>query len=239
MVNWTKWEQNVNITLNNGEKLYVKNNESILSEDGNWTEFRMTGLIGAHGNINCLRNENPTLNAYAFKQLFNGCTSLTTPPMLTSETLADFCYYNMFKGCTNLRRAPELRAKTLKTACYQNMFEDCENMVTGPEILPATVATDYCYNTMFHGCSSLIKGPHIKITTIGTTTRQIMQNMFDSCTALNELKFDYTSSDYMGQEYHFRNWVYGVASDGTFYYNGSYTDRGPNGIPEGWSIVTY
>ena len=35
--------------------------------------------------------------------MFNGCTSLTTPPALPAMTLAEYCYSGMFNGCTSLK----------------------------------------------------------------------------------------------------------------------------------------
>ena len=34
--------------------------------------------------------------------MFVGCTSLTTAPELSAETLAQSCYMEMFSGCTSL-----------------------------------------------------------------------------------------------------------------------------------------
>ena len=35
----------------------------------------------------------------------------------------------------------------------------------------------------------------------------------------------------------FNYWVSGVASSGTFYYNGSDTTHGVSAIPEGWTVL--
>jgi hypothetical protein len=34
--------------------------------------------------------------------MFQGCTSLTTAPVLPAMTLSQYCYLYMFSGCTNL-----------------------------------------------------------------------------------------------------------------------------------------
>jgi hypothetical protein len=60
--------------------------------------------------------------------MFNGCTSLTTPPTLPSTSLANYCYRNMFNGCTSLTSAPVLPATTLMIDCYKNMFNGCSSI---------------------------------------------------------------------------------------------------------------
>ena len=51
--------------------------------------------------------------------------------------MEQFCYSGMFQGCTSLTTAPVLPAKTLRGNCYSNMFKGCVNLTTAPE-LPAT-----------------------------------------------------------------------------------------------------
>ena len=65
----------------------------------------------------------------------------------------------------------------------------------------------YCYSNMFYGCSSL-----------------------NNITCLLFKYFNHTVTS---------NWVSGVASSGTFYKNpnmNSWT-TGPNGIPDGWTVI--
>ena len=89
-----------------------------------------------------------------------------------------------------------------------SMFSNCTRLTTAPE-LPATTLTGYCYNSMFYGCSSL---NYIKA--LFTTTPATSNNT--------------------------NNWVQGVAANGTFVKNSAatWTTRGVNGIPNGWTIET-
>ena len=89
-----------------------------------------------------------------YKQMFYGCSSLTTAPELPATKLAQYCYNQMFLNCTSLTMTPELPATTLVGNCYDQMFQNCTSLITAPE-LPATKLARYCYQNMFSGCTSL------------------------------------------------------------------------------------
>lgn len=97
---------------------------------GNWT---LTGTgIACKGNIEylldyatVLNGEHPSMASLCFKDMFYGCTALTTPPSLPATTLAASCYDRMFHGCTGLVAIPALPATALKASCYASMFYGC------------------------------------------------------------------------------------------------------------------
>ena len=95
-----------------------------------------------------------TLAKYCYRQMFQGCTALTTAPELPATQLAAYCYYYMFYGCTALTAAPELPATQLAAYCYYSMFQGCTALTAAPE-LPATELAQYCYYQMFRDCSKL------------------------------------------------------------------------------------
>lgn len=201
-----------------------------------------------------------TLAGGCYHYMFYGCTSLTTAPELSATTVAESCYYNMFSGCTNLTTAPTiLPATTLANSCYAYMFRDCTSLVNAPE-LPATTLADYCCDSMFYGCSSLTIAPSIlpattlaaccyyemfrdctNLTTAPELPATILEDycyhrMFYNCTKLNYIKALFTttpSADYTS------NWVYGVASAGTFVKNknATWNITGASGVPSGWTVV--
>lgn len=109
-----------------------------------------TGLVDASG----LVMDGIALPTRCYRQLFNGCTSLTKAPVLMAETLSTNCYLGMFEGCTSLVDAPVLIAKTMVQGCYAKMFKNCTSMVNAPT-LPARVILNDCYDEMFNGCTSL------------------------------------------------------------------------------------
>lgn len=139
----------------------------------------------------------------------------------------------MFNGCTSLTTAPELPATSLVGECYMYMFENCTALTVPPSELPATLLADECYDSMFRGCTSLTKSPYMKFTSLGQYSCELM---FLDCSSLREIKLAYTGIFYARDFY---AWVEGVASSGTFYYNGSTTLQSISAIPLGWTKTSF
>ena len=173
------------------------------------------------------------LATICYNGMFAGCTSLTTAPELPATTLADSCYQFMFYGCTGLETAPELPAETLASSCYEYMFQNCTNLTTAPE-LPATKLEYGCYDSMFYGCSSLTSAPALTATTLAN---DCYSYMFSNCSSLNYIKAMFTTTP---STTYTREWVNGVASNGTFVKNASatWTNVGIYAVPTGWTIET-
>ena len=115
-----------------------------------------------------------------FGFLFNGCTQLTTAPMLPATKLADNCYEGMFYGCTALTNAPALPATELTERCYYSMFYGCTALKSAPA-LPAEQLAKRCYYSMFYGCTALKSAPALPATELADNC---YQGMFNGCTAL-------------------------------------------------------
>lgn len=130
-VTWNSMTTTTTVTLNNGEKIYVR---GILSDHNNsidYTQFVMTGSIAAKGNLNYLwnyQNLNAQLKAYCGYALFKNCSALVSSPILPATTLAEYCYRSMFAACSGLIVAPELPATILQTNCYAYMFTSCTKL---------------------------------------------------------------------------------------------------------------
>lgn len=121
-----------------------------------------------------------TLDTYCYHYMFYNCTSLITAPTLIATTLKDSCYYGMFSGCTALTIAPELSATTLANSCYSYMFYNCYKLITPPE-LSVTTLTISCYSSMFYNCTSLTIAPELPATTLANNC---YTNMFYGCSSL-------------------------------------------------------
>lgn len=172
-----------------------------------------------------------TLAGSCYSSMFNGCTSITTAPELPATALVSWCYSSMFYGCRSLTTAPELPATTLTDDCYKEMFRNCTSLTTAPE-LPATTLTWECYYGMFQGCTSLTTAPELPATTL---VYQCYRQMFDGCTSLNYIKMlatDISASSCLG------TWVRNVSATGTFVKNASMSSlpTGTSGIPTGWTV---
>ena len=194
--NWTdySWTDKTGDTLtlaNIGDKVYMRaktENQTIGSSYQNYYQFKMTGKISASGNIQTLLKADGSrtdATGYCYRNMFKGCTSLTTAPELPATTLANNCYEYMFRGCTSLTSAPELPATTLADSCYSGMFTGCTSLTQAPA-LPATTLASNCYRSMFSGCTSLTQAPVLPATTLAGSC---YYNMFSKCTSLTQASF--------------------------------------------------
>lgn len=92
---------------------------------------------------------------YTFIKLFTSTNVVSAKHfILPVTTLANSCYRNMFNGCSSLTTASELPATTLANDCYRAMFQGCTSLTVAP-ILPATILVSSCYRNMFASCSNL------------------------------------------------------------------------------------
>ena len=173
------------------------------------------------------------LKSGCYSSMFCDCTSLTVPPILSATTLAENCYSFMFKNCTSLITAPNLSATNLSNMCYYSMFIGCTSLVNAPN-LPATTLKYRCYYSMFEGCTNLITAPKLSTSVLA---QDCYGRMFYGCSKLNYVDAAFTT---VPSTTYTNNWLYGVASEGTFVKNPNATwdVSGPNGVPEGWTVFT-
>ena len=179
-----------------------------------------------------------TLANNCYQNMFSNCTSLTTIPsnLLPATTLAEYCYYQMFYDCSSLTTIPSnlLPANTLADNCYRSMFQSCTGLTTIPD-LPATTLTTGCYQTMFNNCSSLVETPAGWYLPAQTTAKSSCNNMFTGCSKLQKMAVSYSGSITSD---HWRGFLNGVSSTGTFYYSKNQTKENIQSIvPSGWKLV--
>lgn len=245
-ITWYNWAPNTELTLTDiGNYIYVKgNNPNGFGTDHDYGPSQHclsfvinNGDISASGNINSLLdnsngNSVKTLPVdWCYIHLFEDCTDLISAPQLTALTLTQGCYSYMFAGCTALTTAPDIRATNLAASCCAEMFEGCTSLTSAP-VLPALVLKRYCYYRMFNGCTSLTTAPEIDALILD---EGCFNSMFENCTSLNNIKLWYTG-DFEFEC--FENWVDGIASSGTLYYDGYDTTEGVSAIPSGWNVST-
>lgn len=170
-----------------------------------------------------------------FSNMFDHCQSLVNiPSILPATELAEYCYSNMFYYCTSLTQAPELPATELYDRCYDNMFSNCIKLVNVPTKLPATTLKPYCYNNMFYNCMSLVRAPYLPAPQLVSSCYAYM---FKYCSKLSHIQAGFLN----GLSGALSNWVNGVSETGVYEkpVSSDFNDRGPSGIPEGWTIKTY
>lgn len=236
----------VEINVAAGDKVaFYGNGTSITNYAVYYDRTRIAGGTAdciVYGNIMSLIDEydfatNTTLTSdheSAFSQIFSGNTKLTDAShlILPATTLSVGCYSSLFYGCTALTKVPVLPATTMEMSCYNNMFGDCTSLVDAP-VLPATTLAESCYLGMFSGCHALTTAPELPATTL---VEECYKDMFMYCSHLNSITCLATDiSAYKCTS----NWVFLVASTGTFYKAEGMNDwelNSVNGIPEGWTV---
>ena len=194
---WTNKESSTSgtvlATLNNGDKLLIKGNNTaygaVINSVITNNYFTATQNFDVEGNImsllygdNFIGETSLSGKEYAFVRLFYHNNYLVNAQnlKLPATTLAHGCYDYMFGGCSSLTTAPVLPATTLVGYCYSYMFFNCTSLTTAP-ILPATTLAYYCYESMFSGCSSLTSAPELPVTTLAD---HCYYQMFYGCTSL-------------------------------------------------------
>ena len=89
-----------------------------------------------------------TANVTNMKNMFYGCTNLTSAPTLDTSRVNYMS--EMFSGCTSLTTIPEL--DTSKVTDMDYMFYNCTNLTTIPELDVSRVSS---MNNIFYNCSKL------------------------------------------------------------------------------------
>ena len=212
------------------------NKDIYTSIDGQvWIPWDGSNIALNNGQGIYVWNKTNTLNTGwgSLKFIMSGsiAASGNVDSMINFSELTVSCYQGLFNGCAALTTAPVLPATTLTTSCYQIMFQNCTSLTIAPE-LPATQLAQQCYAFMFYNCTALIAAPNLPATTLA---HNCYVEMFEQCTNLNSIKISYTGNF----NRYFSNWVSGISSTGTFYYNGSDTTRGASAIPSGWTVQTF
>ena len=111
--------------------------------------FRTTNVISAENLILPAKN----ITTQCYRNMFIGCTSLTTAPELPATTLSEGCYMNMFLGCSALVKGPVLPAPILTQQCYQGLFNNCSNL-TYIKCLATNITATNCTNLWVSGVAS-------------------------------------------------------------------------------------
>lgn len=145
-----------------------------------------------------------------FRELFYGCTSLTSvgdiqlttpapsdfdqafgytalysvPDLSSITSVASYCFDSMFCYCENISSVRLPSVSTLAEGCYYQMYKGCTNLTELESgLLPYTTLAPNCYQGMFSECSNL---SNIPTDLLPATTLQSLCycDMFRECTSL-------------------------------------------------------
>ena len=185
--------QSISVTLDAGEKVYLKGLGIQYGVLGNGSSISAIGDFITYGNIMSLLYGDdfvlqtcfPAGSTYTFSSLFYNSTKLVSAEslVLPATALVEYCYYDMFHGCTALNSAPELPATSLAEYCYRCMFSGCTSLSSVPD-LPATTLENSCYSAMFTNCTLLSNAPELPATTLASAC---YSDMFNGCTSLSSV----------------------------------------------------
>ena len=177
-----------------------------------------------------------TMANECYRGMFANCSSLTTISFtLPAMVMADGCYRAMFGNCDALTDIPELPATTLAASGYSFMFDGCDGLTDlSSHTLSATTLAEHCYHSMFARCPNLTAAPILPAETL---VNSCYYYMFGDSSKLSYIKCLATDISATNSTY---NWVWGVASSGTFVKNAAATwTKGNSGIPTNWTVEDY
>lgn len=253
------WEVTIaptgHISISTGKKIQFKSditNTVIIPNSGNCLKFVInSGTVFVSGS--CVSMCHPdtdehtidTLEDYALCSLFSDIKNMYGTPVLPNvNRLGYACYEFMFKSCTSLTVAPKIKSSDTYSYisengnyCYCKMFSGCVSLVSPPKVI-GYYETDQYYHSgvgtcdsMFIGCSNLKLSPVIRYKTLDSSC---CYNMFYGCSSLKVIR---CGAKYI-ESGATKSWAYGVSSNGVFIKSTANYSSGPDGIPEGWAVVT-
>lgn len=225
------------MSLDDGDTVQFSGQSNNLSlNESNYYKFETTGTgtLAISGDLKSLIGNSDYVKNHQFVKLFEGCSNIADISQLVfPTTVADFCYSNMFANCTGLVNASTtLPAQSLARWCYNGMFAGCTSLTSAP-LIGATKVAPFCFFSMFYGCSSLTDAPAILAKNMsGDFT---CNGMFRNCTSLSSVTVSITNWSTSQNEN--KNWLYNVASGGTFTKPTTLASI-PTGVkPDGWTVV--
>ena len=224
-INWSPLLRTSTITLNSGDRVYLRGNGKQICKTANNTStlFKTTLKFNIGGDLKGFLSPFHSLPSYAFCNLFKSTKVVDASQLIVDVSSAsisktDICLA-MFSGCQELLNAPKLPAKAVPNLGYASMFLNCINLTSTP-ILYANVVNYNGYKSMFSGCTNLSK-------VICLEAYELSQN--------ND-RVPYGSG--MGST---SSWLNKVSASGTFIKRANVTTwtTGASGIPEGWTVEDY
>lgn len=122
--------------------------------------------------------------AFFFYEMYYGCTALESSTIqLKGNVLQSNACKNMFKGCTSLTSSPKIEINNIYDSACEGMFEGCRSLATAGDIT-ATMLRDSACKEMFKGCTSLTSPPLFYPTSL---SKSCCDSMFYGCSKLNSI----------------------------------------------------
>ena len=211
----------------------------------NISSIGKNGLEEAFLSAHSLRKVDMIINAVensSYKNTFRNCRSLSARTYLNdsyyidsisirTSDLAEDCFYGTFAECYTLEEFGDLPGITAAKNCYYEMFLNATSLRKFGTISLTTTAQGCLYST-FEG-TGLEKAPDLL--TANLNGYGCYNRLFYNCSNLNYIKALFLTDPSSAQT---QNWVYGVASEGTFVQDADATwnEVSVHAIPPGWVV---
>jgi len=241
---WVDFEVGERINTVANLHYYIRGNNSAFSvSDSKYLTFYFGyNNVYVSGSIMSLLSEDASalsIPDYAFYNLFSGVSFMRSVPDIPATSVGRYGCYHMFWGCQYITDPPYMNATTVSEKSFASMFFNCVNLKSAP-LLPAETLAANCYESMFYGCSKLME-IELPATTLANNC---YKGMFTACGLLASIKVGYTGSIKYSTasppyDWPFTNWVNGVSSVGTFFYNGVDFARNVNCVPSHWTVSSF
>ena len=179
----------------------------------------------------------------SYMNTFRNCRSLSTRTYINDSyyidsiriatpKLANSCFYGTFSECYALEEFGDLPGIYANSYCYYQMFLNASNLRKVGTIALTTTSTACLYST-FEG-TGLEKAPDLLPPNLNGDN--CYARLFYNCSSLNYIKALFLTDPSSAQ--FTKNWVKGVASEGTFVQDmdATWNEVSVNAIPIGWSV---
>lgn len=125
------------------------------------------------------------------RQMFKGCTALTSLNLSTFNTEKVGTMANMFQDCSSLTSLDLSSFNTGKVTDMNSMFQDCKNL-TSLDLSDFNTEKVSDMSNMFNGCRSLAT---LNLSGMVTSAVTTMKSMFRTCSSLTSLDLSGFNTD--------------------------------------------
>jgi len=116
--------------------------------------------------------------------LFNGCTSLITPPDFDNNTFSLKRFETVFKNCTSLTSYPAL-VNTYSIVSFHFSYENCTSLTSFPPGAFLNGRNSLCdYESMFKGCTGITTMASNFLNQVPDNSNITMTDMFKNCSGI-------------------------------------------------------
>lgn len=94
-----------------------------------------------------------------YQRMFQGCTALSTPPVVRLSATNINCCSEMFQGCTSLTSTPVLSCQPVALRSFFHAFQDCSSLLESNWTI-SSIGTSALLGA-FERCPALTSAPTI------------------------------------------------------------------------------